>query len=319
MPPGNGQGKPPDWIPPGLRPEDEGIPFDDLHGDWYWDLDDGLAGNGTAFSDKASGGFYELVWIKPTTSRLISPQLSPIVTVKPISNDGTLMTVEIESATDASFTTGVTTTTLTSRPSGVDVSTVLGPFTDKTTVYLRSRAGGSGNWSAWMGTIQMSLNAAAASAAHIENMNVGVTLPVVQNAAHIECLNVGVNLPLVKHAVHIDCIGDVNTATPTPQIWGIFPTAGREGDGFTIYGHGFGATAATYNGTAIMEMAPDVVLSVSAWVQVAAGAHAYDALRYLDVSTSPPTITMEYQRIDVTVPNGAIPPGYPVRVDTDGA
>jgi hypothetical protein len=318
--PGQGPGKPPDWIPPGLRPEDEGLPADELHGDWYWGLDDGFVGAPATFQ-QASGGFYSIEWIVPAGWRLASAQLNPLITVKPHSNDGTLMTVEIESATNSSFTAGVVTTTLTNKASDVNVQSLIGPFTDLTTVYLRTRAGGGGNWSEWVGPVRLDLNSKIGNARQYVLLNngygAGTSWP--EAIEWVQLNNGFPPLPSVGDAVEYVLEGDVNTDTPTPRIWGIFPTAGRSGDGFTIYGHGFGATAGTYSGIAVMEMSPDQTLSVSSWTQVAAGADAYNGNRKLDLSQSPVVITMEHQKIDVTVPTGAVPPGYPVRVDTNGA
>lgn len=41
-------------------------------------------------------------------------------------------------------------------------------------------------------------------------------------------------------------LGNVTTDTPTPHIWYLFPTFGREGWEFKIVGYGFGDTQGTY-------------------------------------------------------------------------
>jgi hypothetical protein len=43
--------------------------------------------------------------------------------------------------------------------------------------------------------------------------------------------------------------GKVDGSTPTPHIWYLFPTFGREGWEFRIIGYGFGDTQPTYSGT----------------------------------------------------------------------
>lgn len=109
-------------------------------------------------------------------------------------------------------------------------------------------------------------------------------------------------------------LGNVDDSDPIPHIWYVRPAAGREGDGFSIFGHGFGETNGEFNGHAYLGHQDDWdgseaidaahQLSETAWLEVVAGPDAYNANRRIDpFSDDPPD--MEHQRIDVTVYVGA--------------
>lgn len=140
--------------------------------------------------------------------------------------------------------------------------------------------------------------------------NIGLTLPTDDHDAAYVFENIGLPWETIWHDVHYSYYGDVDTTVPIPHIWFLRPTAGREGDGFSIYGHGFGATNATYNGHAWLNT---IQLNETAWQQIAAGTNAYNSLRNIDAVVGEPT--MEHGRIDVTVPPGAS--DGMVRVETD--
>jgi hypothetical protein len=61
-------------------------------------------------------------------------------------------------------------------------------------------------------------------------------------------------------------LANVDTSTPTPHIWYVFPTFGREGWEFRIVGYGFGDSQATYSGSATLD---GVALSILAWELIA--------------------------------------------------
>jgi hypothetical protein len=60
--------------------------------------------------------------------------------------------------------------------------------------------------------------------------------------------------------------GDVDTSTPTPHIWYVYPSFGREGWEFRIIGFGFGDTQGTYSGTVTLNA---LAVSVIGWALIA--------------------------------------------------
>lgn len=90
--------------------------------------------------------------------------------------------------------------------------------------------------------------------------------------------------------------GDVNTDTPTPHIWYLFPTFGREGWEFRIVGYGFGDTQPTYGGSATLN---GLAVDVLSWELVAETSP--------DLTIDPINNTAEpiHQLIRAAVPQGA--------------
>jgi hypothetical protein len=87
--------------------------------------------------------------------------------------------------------------------------------------------------------------------------------------------------------------GDVDTTTPTPHIWYLFPTFGREGWEFRIVGYGFGDSQAAFGGSATLN---GLAVAVISWELVAATGLAIDPLD----DTAEPV----HQLIRATVPAG---------------
>jgi hypothetical protein len=88
----------------------------------------------------------------------------------------------------------------------------------------------------------------------------------------------------------------VDTTTPTPHIWYLFPTFGREGWEFRIVGYGFGDTQATFGGSATLN---GLAVDVLSWELVAESDPA--------LTINPQTNTAEpiHQLIRAAVPEGA--------------
>lgn len=91
--------------------------------------------------------------------------------------------------------------------------------------------------------------------------------------------------------------GDVNTATPVPHIWYVYPTFGRVGWEFRIIGFGFGDSEAAYAGTAALA---GLNLGVVSWVLVAAVGTGMEINPAIDLANP------VHQRIRVIVPFGAV-------------
>lgn len=262
---------------------------------------------------KNSSGFYTGSWVTPPVPSLGMPVLSPTLQVKGVSSDGTNVQIQMQSASDVSFTSP-TTTTLTGQTSGATVSfTGLGPFTNLTTVYFRFRVGDGTNWSQWYADRKITFDTALGNAHQYAFENVGVTLTALQDNHAYGFENVGVESVALRdnHAYAYE--GDVNTDHPTPHIWFVFPTSGRGGDGIGIYGHGFGALQATYSGVIQVDLGDGtwITATVTNWQLVAASAHAYDALRTMDPSI--PLCDPEHNLIEIVIPSTAVPPIMLVR------
>ena len=101
--------------------------------------------------------------------------------------------------------------------------------------------------------------------------------------------------------------GDVNTDTPTPHIWYVFPSFGEEGWEYRIVGYGFGDTQGTYSGTVTLN---GLASGVIAWTAVAEASP--------DLTINPTTDVAEpvHQLVRAVVPAGAT--SGPVIVCTDG-
>lgn len=167
----------------------------------------------------------------------------------------------------------------------------------------------------------MGLSATAVSpyAVQYNEENIGVILAPTRHAAQYNEENIGVAVARVAHALQYVEEGDVNTLTPTPAIWFLDPDFGRPGDGILIVGFGFGDTQAAFNGIVQLDYGPVtgwVAVSVTSWQTFPATANAYTAARLLDPSI--PYVDMQHQSIGILIPFDALPPGYPVRVRTDG-
>lgn len=153
--------------------------------------------------------------------------------------------------------------------------------------------------------------------------NIGLTLTAVRDDVDWVYENIGMEVAVNREAVPYIYEGDVDNSVPTPHIWFVRPSSGREGDGFSIFGHGFGQTNAQYDGHAYLGAQSDwdgsepidaaFQLGESFWGRIAASPNAYTSARTIDPITGTPD--PEHERIDVTVPTGA--ESASVRVQTD--
>ena len=153
----------------------------------------------------------------------------------------------------------------------------------------------------------------ARGATHYVDLNVGPAPPGPRGATHYVDLNVGPAPPGPRGAVGYVDLGDVTDGTPTPHLWELRPTLGSPGDLVEVIGYGFGEAQITYDG-AVQRFDPDagawVDMTPVAWRTTAPTANAYTAARTLaDVGST---------SVEVRIGADMLPPGYPIRVKTDG-
>jgi hypothetical protein len=261
---------------------------------------------------------YSVTWVNPLGAATLQI-LNPYLTVSPSSSTHVAMQVQFQSSLAADFSSP-STTTFTSVPSDVNETVQVGPFINATTRYFRARAGDGSTWGEWAYGPTITFNTALGNAHQYayENVGLGTDLVALRDNHAYAYENAGVEITLLRdnHAYAYE--GDVNTLTPTPHIWFIKPASGRSGDGFVVYGHGFGAPQAQYSGVLqFFEAGVWTTVGVVSWTLVAATAHAYDSLRLLDPTI--PYIDAEHNEVQVTIPNGLVPPGYLLRIETNGA
>jgi hypothetical protein len=149
-------------------------------------------------------------------------------------------------------------------------------------------------------------------------LNQGVTAPSVFIDVFQIWENVGIN-DMKAFEVFQMWEGDVSTNTPTPGIWFLSPDAGREGDGVRIFGFGTGATVGTYSGTVEAYFGPATGwqnVPVISWNVYPETANAYTAARTIDALAG--IIDPQHSIIEIVVPPGALPPGFSLRIRTNG-
>lgn len=166
--------------------------------------------------------------------------------------------------------------------------------------------------------VDLTLDPDVTAAAYVdENMGVELVLDRDVTAAAYVDLNHGVAITMTAEGVEYAHYGDVNTLAPFPHIWFLRPAAGREGDGISIVCFGVGDLVTTYSGSVELYYGPTlgwIAVPVTAWNTYPPTVNAYTADRRLDPPAS--LIDMQHTVIEIVVPVGALPPGYPLRVRT---
>ena len=273
-----------------------------------------------------------------TIDGYISPTVSPNIFTRQDSADGTSAAVQLQVSTSAGFGTTVHDSDLTQADNVTGGRQVTG-LTDGVTYYMRARAKYAplsyvGPWSATR-TLTVVTKSGIASMNVTMNIgvehtpedtwaeyayeNVGVENTPSQSWAQYAYENVGVEVTVVDNVPQYVYEGDVNTATPNPVIWFLLPSYGREGDGIAIYGFGFGDLQSTYSGVVEVDWGGVTgwqSVPVVSWQTFPADAPAYTGAREIDEVAG--IVDPQHTVIQILVPAGAIPPGYPVRVRTDG-
>lgn len=274
-----------------------------------------------------------------TADGYISPTVSPNIFTRQDSADGTSAAVQLQVSTSAGFGTTVHDSDLTQADNVTGGRQVTG-LVDGTTYYMRARAKYAplsyvGQWSATrtltvvtksgIASMNVTMNIGvqvtlSAVEPHYSYENVGVEITKSQSWPVYAYENVGVEVHPADNVPQYVNEGDVNTATPNPVIWFLQPNYGREGDGIAIYGFGFGDLQATYSG--IVEVNWGGIIGwqsvpIVSWQTFPATGVAYTGSRVIDEIAG--IVDPQHTVIEIVVPAGAIPPGYPIRVRTDGA
>ena len=208
------------------------------------------------------------------------------------------------------------------------------------TWYYRVRAGSaaSGLWTSWTPSQRhLNLSPVMGSVAGYLDMNVGVAVEWSNATAYLDMnvgvaeqdpvgsvvavadLNVGVDVVWVQTTSYADLniapalgaylptrYADLNVAAgkPTPHLWWIRPEQGREGYVFHLYGHGFGAFQAEWDGRVHLG---SLICPVIRWLVVPATfTSSEDQIISHGSGLEQDQITVEYGWITVLVPVGAV-------------
>lgn len=148
----------------------------------------------------------------------------------------------------------------------------------------------------------------------------GAELAVSQNAITTSEGNVGVSEERSTKAAAYSDQYIVSGVAPTPVIFDIRPVAGKRGDTITVYGHGFGATEGEYSGQ-VQARRPNGTWepqTVVSWSRTAAAGDAYTSTRQVDLAADPPIIDTEHEKVELLIPEWAVPINMAVRIVTDG-
>lgn len=119
--------------------------------------------------------------------------------------------------------------------------------------------------------VGMSLPAALKGSAYVES-NIGASFPETLNGFNYLQVNIGAVIAGTPDAGRYYVESDVTEDAPTPVIWWIRPEQGREGWVFHIFGHGFGASRAEYDGRVFLG---DLEASSTIWETVPAEDDGY--------------------------------------------
>lgn len=301
------------------------------------------AGSGTfpafRFTAAAATALYAAVAISPADGNR-APSTSVALVVDVSNTAGGNSDVSWEVATDSGFASIAWSSTSTNVPDGL-LQVIASGLANGTKYYWRARATPTGTttWGPWSGvrTFTPDLNSGRGFAyvdlnagvvlvpepdvTSVEYVNLNAGLYLVPEAdvtsAEYVNLNGGVAITLVSVGLEYGHFGDVNTLPPFPHVWFLRPAAGRAGDGIRIYCFGVGDLAATYSGSVELDYGGDlgwVAVSVTAWNTYPPGPDAYTAARRLDAEAG--YIDMQHTVVEIVVPAGALPPGYPLRIRT---
>lgn len=280
--------------------------------------------------------------LKPMDASLFAPEnLSKVPALQPtlqavISNTAPPSSVEWQVSTVVGFGSTVWTTTQTSVADGLRSALVGTPLTNGTTYYWRVRTGdGLGAWGPWSAiwSFQIDTNAGRAYQQVYENVGREAATPQLGSAVVYENVgmedtrkslaidfmfeNIGVPNLRTGNTTEYMYWGDVSANTPTPHIWFLDPGSGRAGDGITLVCFGVGDLAATYGGVVeYLDAGSWHSVPIITWQTFPGTANALAAGRTIDEDLG--IIDPQHTNISIVVPAGALPPGYPIRVRTNG-
>lgn len=268
-----------------------------------------------------------LGWVAPTTA--------PAIRATQVSWDASTHDVQLQVSAVDTFSSTVH-DSLVASASGSSTPRLVTGLGDGGVYYARARSGDGTNWGPWSPTIEFTVLIDAGKAFLYSTLNVGVEVTPVDNWPVSIFQNVGVEITLEDNwpvmiyqniGVEIATVDNwpayvyenVTDDTPHPRIWFLSPAYGREGDGIKIYGFGFGDLQSTFSGVVQINwggLTGWQAVPVISWQTFPATSDAYGPDRILDEVNE--EIDMQHTIIEIIVPSGAIPPGYPVRVRTDG-
>lgn len=283
------------------------------------------------------GGSYSIVHVGPVNGNAI-PMLSATLTVTVSHTIGWLADVEFQASRDQTFATVDWTTNQLEKPDG-NVSALITGMVDDSRYYWRARvkeSGAQGVWGAWTTPWEMIIDTGAGRAFGYVETNFGTSIS--QQSAEVSYVysNIGwlpvpdseamgylyENVSVIYFvegdwSAYVES-GDVSTNTPIPHIWFLKPRSGRPGAGIRIFGFGFGDLQTTFDAVIEIDYGVGDWQSVQpiSWQTYPPDANAYTALRMLDPDTE--YIDMQHTVVEVTVPDDAMPPGYPIRIRTNG-
>jgi hypothetical protein len=301
------------------------------------------AGTGTfpalRFTATAATAQYAVLAISPADGNKI-PATAVALVVDVSNTAGGNSDVYLEVASDSGFSTIVWSTTQTNVANGL-LSVIASGLADGTKYWWRARMAPTGTttWGPYSATrtftpdlnsgrgfayvetnvgVLLTMETDVTSVEYV-NENVGVELIVETDVTSVEYVNenVGVAIILVSEGMEYGHYGDVNTLPPTPHVWFLKPGAGRSGDGINIYCFGVGDLAETYAGSVELDYGGTigwVSVPVVSWQTFPPGAEAYTMARTLNQETA--YIDMQHSVVEITIPDGALPPGYPLRIRT---
>lgn len=264
------------------------------------------------------------------------PSLAVSLTVLVSSTSELATDVALEVATDAGFASVFYANTLTARADGIHSATVSG-LTNLTTYHWRARAAETGttSWAPWTSawTFTPDLDAGKGFGYVDENVgaevtpssstfgsvdeNVGAEITRVATGFGSVDENVGAEITRTALGFGYGHEGDVSTNPPSPHVWFLRPTAGRSGDGINIYCFGVGDLVTTYSGSVELDYGGTigwVSVPVTSWQTFPPTENAYTAARKLDELEG--YVDMQHSVVQITIPDGALPPGYPLRIRT---
>jgi hypothetical protein len=292
---------------------------------------------GQLFAVRGFIGSYELAITSPANGTRLPALAVPVGYF--LSSTGPAMDAEFQAATDAGFSNLVYSNTFSGQGSGAHSFTVSAGLVNKTTYYLRGRVteAGLGAWGAWSPVVTFTPDLDAGKGWAYSNFNIGADYfpdPDVAafvdfnvgaqhfpdaDAVHFVNENVGAAFFPASQSWHFAHWGDVSTNTPVPHLWFLKPAAGRSGDGIQLYCFGVGDLPATYAGVVEIDMGGGqgwVSLPVVGWQTFPATPAAYTAARVLDPENA--LIDMQHTVVSVTIPADLLPPGYSLRLRTEG-
>jgi hypothetical protein len=303
------------------------------------------AGNGSATlggiyssadATVAKDGQHTVSLTAPADQNRVQAVNVPLSVVVSHTGSGTATDVHFQVALTADFAAPVRDFTLVALPDGY-TTTVQTALSDQTKYYWRARAAyaGSGLWQAWTPARWFMVDTATGRGFADAHMNIGVTLTADPDSVAYVHENIGVIVAPTSFSVAYvlenvglkftpdpDGVayvheGDVSTNPPAPYIWFLLPAAGRSGDGVRIFCFGVGDLQATFAGSVELDYGSTVgwvAVPVISWQTFPPGPEAYTALRKLDPAAG--YIDMQHSVIEIVIPDGALPPGYPLRIRT---